>query len=412
MNKKKSMLLISILLIMNTFFVVFSFEFSPVRAVLDCDELDNGNYLVVEGMSASLLSKFTVGHISYSRVLILNKFGMPLWVYDNINDPLGFAHEALYMNNSNTVLIVDTNNDRVIEVAINNKSIVWEWNARDFNWTKYLPASKQNNYIQNPTPHDWTHINDIDYIPNRNSLLLSLRNFDMIIEVAHNSTKNVLWYFGQTGNYLLLNHQHNPEILSNGNILVADSGNNRIVEINYTTKSEIWSWNNHGNLRWPRDCDYISSGKYKGCYLITDSINNRILILNPITEKIEFYFSTHLVIPYEADYIPKEDSFLVGNSFNTQIIKFNSDGMITFALGIPIIELIMIVNFSLIIVYYSYKLYKNLREGNKISDKKSIEYSIYIAVFWIFILLYNYLFSVLFEVIIFPIMEMGPLTYF
>ncbi|MHA1270378.1 MAG: aryl-sulfate sulfotransferase [Candidatus Helarchaeota archaeon] len=410
--KRKYIIIVFISIIsFNILFMLICFEFSPVRAVLDVDQLTDGNYLTIEGMSSSPFSIFTNGHISDSRVLILNRYGQPIWIYDDINDPLGFAHEGFYMNTTNTILIADTDNDRVIEIAIENKSKIWEWNARDINWTDYNPNWAEYEYIQNPALTDWTHINHVIYVPEHDSLLLSLRNLDLLIEIAHNSTKNLIWYFGEPGNHSLLHHQHNPEILPNGNILVSDSENNRIIEINYTSKEIVWSWDNNGLLRWPRDSDYISSGLYTGCYLITDSMNSRLIILDPVSKEIRLIISSHLIVPYEADYIPGEDCFLVGNSFNTQIVKFNNQGIIVFVAGIPIIGFIMIFNGSILVLYYAYRLYVNIyKKGRPIRNHKNIECLIYIGLFLFCTIIYNVLFSILFQVVIFPIMETGPFS--
>jgi hypothetical protein len=203
----------------------------------------------------------------------------------------------------------------------------------------------------------------------------------------------------------LLYHQHNPEILPNNNLLICDSENNRIIEINYTSKEIVWTWDNNGNLRWPRDCDYIGSGKYMGSYLITDSINSRIIILEPKTKTIQLIISAHLIVPYEADHVPSEDSFIVGNSFNTQFIKFDNLGQIIFFTGIPIIGFFMILNSCFFIGFYGIKFYQNLKSGKKITHKKNIECLLYIGLLIFFILFYNVIFSTLFQVLLFPVME-------
>ncbi|MBD3197957.1 MAG: hypothetical protein GF317_23105 [Candidatus Lokiarchaeota archaeon] len=390
---------IACIIIFNILFLFIAYEFSPVRGVLDVDQIGE-DYLVTDSISSSPLSKLTQGYISGSRIILLNKYGKPYWIYDNPNDPLSFAHESLYLNKTNTILVVDTNNDRVIEIAIENKSVVWEWNARDINWTKYNSDWKDISYLQNPTPPGthWTHINHINYVEKRNSVILSIRNFDMLIEVPHNESadEQLIWYFGEFNNHSLLYHQHNPEVLPNGNILVCDSENNRIIEINYTTKEIIWSWNNNGNLRWPRDCDYITSGKYKNSYLITDSVNSRVLVLDPDTKNIEMIFTSHQIVPYEADHVPSEDTFIVGNSFNTQITKYNNNGFIVSFIGIPVIGFILIFDLLIIILYHGITLYKNISKGKSWKSYENISKISLIVIFSICIPLYNILFTVLF----------------
>jgi len=45
---------------------------------------------------------------------------------------------------------------------------------------------------------------------------------------------------GDYGNHSILQRQHNPDYLSSGNIIIADSENNRIIQVNYTTKNVEW----------------------------------------------------------------------------------------------------------------------------------------------------------------------------
>ena len=402
-NKTFSIIFVSILCF-NIFFLLFSFEFSPVRIVMDVDKLDNGDFIIIESISSSPLSIFTRGYIPNSRVIILDNNYVPYWEYDL---DLIFGHEVIYMNNTNTVLIVDSTNNRVIEVAIENKSIVWEWSANKANWTKYNPDWADVDYIQNPNVTDWTHINHVNYIPERNSLLLSIRNFDMLIEIPYNEScyDRILWYYGEVGNYSKLNHQHNPEVLDNGNILICDSENDRIVEINYTTKEEVWIYNNNGNLDWPRDCDYIGSGKYAGCYLITDSLFSRIIVLEPISKTIQLILSTNLIVPYEADHIPDEDCFIVGNSFNTQFVIFNNQGFVVSSCGIPILGDILIINLSVYIIYYGFGIYKSVKKGKKITHRKNIERFFYIGLLLLCIFFNTLIFSVFGQKIIYPVME-------
>jgi hypothetical protein len=82
---------------------------------------------------------------------------------------------------SGETVIVDMENDRAFTVA-QNGSITWSWNE-----TRRLgEGSRFDQQYGSPERRgpesDWTHMNDIDQLPNGN-VQLSIRNFDVIVEV-------------------------------------------------------------------------------------------------------------------------------------------------------------------------------------------------------------------------------------
>jgi len=100
-----------------------------------------------------------------------------------------------------------------------------------------------------------------------------------------------------------LNHQHNPQWLGDGAVLVADSDNDRIVELHRTEAGDwevAWTVERAGGvaLQWPRDADRLVNGHT----LITDTLNRRIVEIDPEGEVV---WSTRTdLIPYEADRLP------------------------------------------------------------------------------------------------------------
>lgn len=81
----------------------------------------------------------------------------------------------------------------------------------------------------------------------------------------------------------VLDNQHNPQYLSPTRILVADAGNDRVVEL-HKTASGSWTvaWELHSvggvPFDWPRDADLLPNGNV----LITDTFNSRIVEVAPI----------------------------------------------------------------------------------------------------------------------------------
>ena len=104
------------------------------------------------------------------------------------------------------------------------------------------------------------------------------------------------------GDPAVINHQHNPQYLGPGAILVADSDNDRVVELHERNGSWEVAWGvdsaNGVRFDWPRDADRLPNGNT----LITDSRNNRIVEVTPDGETV---WSTETGIwPYDAERLP------------------------------------------------------------------------------------------------------------
>ncbi|MBD3187585.1 hypothetical protein GF325_12195, partial [Candidatus Bathyarchaeota archaeon] len=223
--------------------------------------------------------------------------------------PLDQPHEALMKPDGN-ILIANCRNDTIIEVDPEGKPI-WVYDLRTINWTVVDPTFGENAYITNPHGNDWSHVNDVE-LQTRNGtefMLLSIRNFDMIVEVNYTSAvqsndtdeSDITWYFGYPGNYSMLNHQHNADYLVNGNIIVADSENQRVVEINYATKEIVWESPASLDLYWVRDADENPSNPE--LLLITDSLHHRVIEFNKNSSEITWQYTGNMIQPYQADYL-------------------------------------------------------------------------------------------------------------
>lgn len=204
------------------------------------------------------------------------------------------VHDVDRLPNGNTA-IIDMGNDRAF-IVNRSGEITWEWQAE-----KHLGKGTEfyRKYGGEPDPggeKDWTHMNDIDRLANGN-FQLSVRNFDVAIEVDP-VTHEIQDVVGNPGNHELLYEQHNPDRLpSSDTLIVADSENDRIVELNATTQETIWKYGGNSRLNWPRDADRLPSGNT----LISDSFNDRVIEVNPAGEIVWEFKTTDLV--YSADRI-------------------------------------------------------------------------------------------------------------
>jgi len=323
--------------------------------VMGVTRLDNGNTLLCYSKT-SFIAKYQKGLIeNRSQPILLGEHavievtpqGQIVWSFSDVV----FPHEAIKIPNGN-IWIADTINDRMIEVNPQTNQIEWEWNPHDVNWTEINPEWDENSWYMNPTPWDWSHLNDVDYKKYNSSFeacLISLRNFDTIVEINYTAeiaagqgnwgnASNIVWLYGERDNYTLLNHQHNPDYLDSGNIVVSDSENARLLELDYSSgtplspyKQIVWSYS--GGLRWPRDINEVDGGQ---AFIVTDSLNGRIFKVTR-AKQIIWQFTYDLISPYETK-ILDNGNILIGNAFNgmaMEITPFGASAIVTWSYGIP-----------------------------------------------------------------------------
>ena len=213
-------------------------------------------------------------------------------------------------------VFADMEHERI--AIVENGTVTWEWNAAESGFYDAPP---------DVTRRDWLHINDVDVI-GEDRFLVSVRNANQllvvergagVVEVINADTDDTndgsctkggqLSDFdgdGQVrcGDPTLMNHQHNPQWLGPGRVLVADSENDRVVELHRSEGGEWeegWTLTEAGGLplNWPRDADRLPNGNT----LVTDSLHRRVFEVTPGGEVVWSYATP--LIPYEADPIPE-----------------------------------------------------------------------------------------------------------
>lgn len=394
--KRRNKLRISILLLflLFNFFLLYQFFFTRnCLAPHDVDRKSNGNTLIsaitlnqMFSHSSRVRDQIPLENNSiHHRIIEINENGKVTWEYYGLAVP----HEILELSNGN-LLVADTNFDRVIEIDYNTKKIIWSWKPSKINWTKVNPEWGESHYYNNPIVYDWTHLNDVDFkqYGTWNACLVSLRNFDLIVEINYtaelenpNSAENIIWCYGDYLNHSLLYRQHNPDYLSNGNIIVADSTNDRIIEINYTSKEIVWE--STLDLKWPRDVDELNNGNF----LITDSYNNRIIEINKTTEKIIWNFNKDIMIPYEADLL-KNGNILISSEYMGKVLEVNRDGFIVWSYGFSLfnsffsLNALIILSVCIIEIFYKTRNLSNaeLSQGKMILNFSLLGYLIIFAI--------------------------------
>jgi hypothetical protein len=218
---------------------------------------------------------------------------------------------------SGEYLLTDMEYERIFTVR--DGEVTWQWNASSFY-----------DAPPDPTTTDWLHINDVDVI-GEDRYLVSVRNANQLVIVERgegvvdvinadrtDTNDENCGKPGQLADYDddgeircgdpgVLNHQHNPQWLGDGRVLVADSENDRVVELRRLENGRwepAWTLDSAGGVpfNWPRDADRLPNGNT----LITDTLNRRIVEVNPSGAVIWSVRTER--IPYEADRLPAGES--------------------------------------------------------------------------------------------------------
>ena len=160
-------------------------------------------------------------------------------VYYEYTLPGGYHHDVFEMDNGDLLIASNdfssgTTEDYVVLMDRDNGKIIKEWDLK-----KILPTTYGLNEMA--TDYDWFHNNSVWYDKKTNSITLSGRHQDAVINIDF-ETGDLNWIIGDPNgwNAEYLKYfftggdgfewqyaQHAAEILPNGNVFIFDNGNNR-----------------------------------------------------------------------------------------------------------------------------------------------------------------------------------------
>jgi len=231
------------------------YEFEERVIITDARRLANGNYLFLAG--------FAVYEITPEGEKVVF-----------IRVP-GATHHADKLPNGN-YLVVSSMENRVYEIT-KEEEIVWSWDADEA--LKYLWIREEYQHFLNATyipwpvqspdwgeSRDWVHINYAQRLENGNTII-SLRNMDLVVEVTPDGS--ILRTFGA----LFLKCQHTPVYdPDRDSLLIFDNGHDRVVEVDWSTQRIIWEYQGvHSVIN--GSCQRLDNGNI----LICDSCQSRII---------------------------------------------------------------------------------------------------------------------------------------
>jgi hypothetical protein len=208
-----------------------------------------------------------------------------------------------------------TDMDRERLLLVRDGAVVWEWRAS----TVYEPPP-------DPTRRDWLHLNDVDALGD-GRFLVSVRNANQLLVVErHGDGGRVVETVNadrtdaddgactgrgrlvdgdgdgdvRCGDPTVFREQHNPQWLGNGAVLVADSENDRVVELHRRDGRwrPVWVLSGAAGrpFAWPRDADRLPGGTT----LVTDSRGRRVVEVTEDGDVVR-QWSTGAGVVYEAD---------------------------------------------------------------------------------------------------------------
>ena len=177
------------------------------------------------GFDVELLSNNNILFVlPRNGVYEIDRNGDVVWSYPDNK----VSHDADRLPNGNTLVVwggQDTINDAQVKEINPEGKVIWSWYARDhFDKSPYKDIYQEG----------WTHTNAVSRLPNGNTLI-SPRNFHFVVEV--NPQGSVIRTIGEG----IFHNQHDPEMLSDGNILVANHRRpHRAVELEPDTGNIVW----------------------------------------------------------------------------------------------------------------------------------------------------------------------------
>lgn len=262
------------------------------------------------------------------RVLIINSSGQITWEYGKFGsiqaNKLKNPKFAVFTNNQN-ILITDTGNSKIIEVN-GKKDTVWEFGTGE--------AKYSDNTLNNPSA--------CIKLPNNNYLITDTGN-KRVIEV--NLVGQIVWQYGDLkdikmfgkslwGSFFDKNTSllFNPvfsQRLENGNTLISDTGNKRLIEVN-PDKKIVWEYpNKKGDKKeFFEGANFINKMSNGNIFYTLDKYYE----MNPDGEVIWFYNKNTIDTDINWAYKVDNNSFLlsltriVRRGVNQEIMMIDASG--------------------------------------------------------------------------------------
>lgn len=278
--------------------------------------------------SPSPLANLNEGHLLISdilrkRVIELNDSGQIVWQLGGKDKDDSFSPYNAIRLRSGTTLVTDSDNDRVVEFT---KSGVVYWELTDREGFRDL-------YLRRPV--------QAIRLLNGNTLIVDQGNH-RVFEVNH--LDKIVWQYGITSTVgCSENKLYSPSYvqrLANGNTLITDTDNHRVIEIDSDDKI-VWQYGNvknklgsgYGEGRDQLNAPMFASKLENNNVLIVDTGNFRVLEVNP-EKQVVWHFSTEVskgspinISPFKAYRIKYGHTVIVSSD---QIIEIDQNNNLVY----------------------------------------------------------------------------------
>ncbi len=240
--------------------------------------------------------------------------GEVVWEYE---DPY-MHHDFSRLPNGNTMILrfVETPPELAKKVkgglpGTERDGIIWADSFREitpsgevvWEWLGYEHLLDREEFAICPlcSKAEWTHVNTCHVLPNGDILTSFLRQ--NTIGIIDKQSKELKWNWGRGGK---LGHQHDPNMLENGNILVYDNGTHRpdseegelsygminfsrVLEVNPGSGEIVWEYKDEGATDFHSPAISGSQRLPNGNTLICEGIHGRIFEVTPAKEVVWEY---------------------------------------------------------------------------------------------------------------------------
>lgn len=258
---------------------------------------DTGKYLKHTGFRPASVQRLNNNNTlisGYKRVIIVDENGE---LTESITHPrFNDVHEAKLTNN-NTILVASTGIDEILEFN-DNRKVIWRWKMWehvDDTPDNYYPSAfgdDENIKDMAMSPDDRFHLNHAQYI-NEDLILASALNHGTFI--IDKETDEILVEITD------LDECHNPYWLEDSSIVIAESGNDRIVKVQPTGKFEVMF---EGGMEFVKDADKINDDSW----VIADTKNSRVLFWKEQEDEPQTVINLpEKTMPYEVDYLTGDE---------------------------------------------------------------------------------------------------------
>jgi hypothetical protein len=255
--------------------------------------LPNGN-LFYSGKTAENLDRFP-WWFKGGIVLEANPSGEIVWKYSHPDH----HHDARRLANGNVIVLATERISPELAGRVKGGLPGTEWNgsiladvlhevtpAGEIVWTwhAYEHLDPDIDIItSSDRREEWSHANTVGELADGN-IIVSLRNLSTVA-IIERRTGKIVWRVGRE----TLSHQHYPNELDNGNILIFDNGTyretialnySRVIEVDRRTKRIVWEYTDNpphnffspyisGAQRLPNGNTLITEGNYGRLFEVT-----------------------------------------------------------------------------------------------------------------------------------------------